>query len=158
MSYRTSQSTYPYFCINNNTTTTNLLDTILASNTTFFNNDAGSGAGTYSNGKYTAPVKGLYYIEVILNCVNQSAANDDSGEWGIAFKQNSTDSVESTRHVTDNPGDRSTQDVEYVTRFSTILQLNAGGYVRVYSSGFTEFETYLSYRNYFMGYLIAEFI
>ncbi len=157
MSYKQSQSTYPYFSVTNSTSTSNPLDTLLASSTTFFNTDVNSGAGTYSNGKYTAPVKGLYYIEVILNCVNQSGSTDDSGEWGVAFKQNSTDSTESTRYITDNPGSRSTQDIEYVTRFSTILQLNVNGYVRVYSSGFSDAEMYLSYRNYFTGYLIAAF-
>jgi hypothetical protein len=156
MSYKQTITNFPHFCVTNNTSITNHLNSILASGTTFFNTHLEQTTTNYANGKYTAPVKGLYYIEISLCCVNNSGTGDDTGEWGVAFKVNSTD-TEITRSINDNPENYSTLNVEYNTRFSTIVRLNVGGYVRVYATDFTDAQIYTANRNYFMGYLVAAF-
>lgn len=158
MSYKQTISSFPHFCVTNNASSTDTLNTILGSGTTFFDTHLEQSTDKYTTGKYTAPVKGLYCIEIILSCLNNSNPGDDSGEWGVAFKVNSTDSIETIRSINDNPGNYSTTTNEYNTRFSTIVRLNVGGYVRTYANGFNNgAEIYSAKRNYFMGYLVAAF-
>ena len=161
MSYRQKKSQYPYFCVRNSaerTDTNGILDTLLAENTEFFDQDVESGAASgYETGKYTAPVRGLYYVSIILCCRNNGTAGDDDGTFGFAFKRAAADSSETLRTTIDNPGNISTTNREYISNFSTIVQLDAGGYVRVYADGFSDAQTYMAQASYFMGHLITAF-
>jgi hypothetical protein len=160
-SYRQLQSTYPYFCQSG---PSNNLDTSIndiATSTTFWNGGTNLERGSASvttntvNGLvFTAPVKGLYYFKIILNCLNQSATGNNDGTWGFTITKGSTPS---NRSITDNPGNISTTTTQYNTQFSTIVFLNSADTVKMYSSGLTDTETYLANKCFFMGYLIAGF-
>lgn len=155
MSYKQSQSAYPYFLYSGGGTGTTNITAALANNTTFFNtNTLESGTTGFTNGTFTAPMKGLYFFRIVLNCINNNSAADDSGTWGFRITRSGTPE---NRIITDNPGNKSTANVEYVTQFSTIAYLNAGDTVRGYSIDFADVEIYLTNQNYFMGYLIAAF-
>ncbi len=161
MSYLQKQSQYPYFCVRNSAAVTDgVLNTMFTADVTpnFFDQAVEPGAASgYAAGKYTAPVKGLYYVSIILCCKNNGAAGADDGKFGFAFKRAAADTVETIRTTIDNPGNISTTNREYISNFSTIVQLDAGGYVRVYAIDFGDAQTYMLQASYFMGHLITAF-
>ena len=159
MSYKQKQSTYPYFCITNSARVEDgVLAGLLGADTTFFDTSLETGgASGFDKGKYTAPVKGLYYVSIILCCRNNGTPGNDDGYFGFAFKRAITDSAETFRTTTDNPGNISTTTREYISTFSTIVRLDANGYIRVYSSEFENAQDYMANSSYFMGHLITAF-
>ena len=162
-SYRQSQSTYPYFCQSGPSSNTDTNITSISTSSTFWNGgtnlERGSASVTTntSNGLvFTAPVEGLYYFEIILNCLNNSATGDDSGTWGITITRASP-LTNSDRYIIDNPSNIATTGTEYNTQFSTNVYLNASDTVKMYGTQFTNLETYLANKCFFMGYLVAGF-
>ena len=160
-SYRQPENTYPYFCQRgpSSDTTTNI-NGISTSSTFWANGNLERGLQSsisLTNGLvFTAPVKGLYYFKIILNCLNNGSINNDSGSWGITITRASPLN-NSERYITDNPGNIATTTTEYNTQFSTIAFLNEGDTVKMGATDFVDLETYLANRCYFMGYLIAGF-
>jgi hypothetical protein len=162
-SYKQLKTTYPYFCQSGPGTNQDVSMSTIATSPTFWNNgtnlERGSACITTntSNGLlFTAPVSGLYYFEIILNCVNEDAANPNSGQWGITITRASPLS-NSTRSISDNPENISTTAIEYNTQFSTIAYLNANDTVKMYSATFNAVQRYLANSCFFMGYLVAGF-
>lgn len=159
-SYRQPEDTYPYFCQRgpSSDTTTNING--IATSSTFWANgnlEKGSSSVSLTNGLvFTAPVKGLYYFKIILNCLNNGTINNDSGSWGFTITRASP-LTDSDRYITDNPGNIATTTTEYNTQFSTIAFLNENDTVKMIGADFADLETYLANRCYFMGYLIAGF-
>ena len=160
-SYNQLQSTYPYFCQSGPSANTDTNINGISTSSTFWNGGTNLERGSASvttntaNGLvFTAPVKGLYYFKIILNCINNSSTGDDSGTWGFTITKSGTST---DRYITDDPGNIATTATEYNTQFSTIAFLNVNDTVKMYGTQFTDTETYLSNRCFFIGYLIAGF-
>lgn len=161
-SYRQLQSTYAYFCQTGPPNDVDISLGAISTSSTFWNGVSANLERGFScittntaNGLvFTAPVKGLYYFKIILNCINQSATGTDNANWGITVTKGSTST---NRFITDNPDNMATQSVEYNTQFSTIAYLSANDTVKMYGTGSSSVERWLANRCYFMGYLIAGF-
>ena len=160
-SYRQPKNTYPYFCQSGPSSNTSISINNISTSSTFWNDGTNLERGSESvttntaNGLvFTAPVKGLYYFKIILNCLNNGSTGDDSGMWGFTITKSGTSS---DRYITDDPGNIATTATEYNTQFSTIAFLNANDTVKMYGTQFNDAETYLANRCFFMGYLIAGF-
>jgi hypothetical protein len=160
-SYKQSQTTYPYFCQSGPGSNTDISMNNIATSPTFWNNGTNLEKGSdcittnTANGLlFTAPVKGLYYFKIILNCLNQSNPGDDSGDWGFIITKSGSSTI---RKIADNPEFFATTVTEYNTQFSTIAYLNANDTVKMYGSGFVSPQTYLANSCFFMGYLVAGF-
>ena len=161
--YKQSQTSYPYFCQSGPGTNQDVIMNTIATSPTFWNDGTNLERGSQcittntSNGLvFTAPVSGLYFFEIILNCINEDGENSNSGEWGIIVTRASPLSS-STRYLKDNQEYYSTTTREYNTQFSTIAHLNANDTVRMYSATFSSAQRYLANSCFFMGYLIAGF-
>ena len=159
-SYKQLQSTYPYFCQSGPSSNTSISINNISTSSTFWNDgtnlERGSASVSLANGLvFTAPVKGLYYFEIILNCLSGSLS-DDSGMWGITITRASP-LTNSDRYIIDNPSNIATITTEYNTQFSTNVYLNANDTVKMYGTQFTNQQVYLANRCFFMGYLVAGF-
>ena len=161
-SYKQLQSTYPYFCQSGPSSNTSISINNISTSSTFWNDGTNLERGSASvttntaNGLvFTAPVKGLYYFEIILNCLSASLS-DDSGTWGITITRASP-LTNSDRYIIDNPSNIATITTEYNTQFSTNVYLNANDTVKMYGTQFTNQQVYLANRCFFMGYLVAGF-
>lgn len=155
MSYIQPKTTYPYFSYSGGKTTLASINVALDISSNFFETKLEEGSTDLSLCRFTAPTKGLYYFEILFNCRNNTGSGDDTGQWGFAIKKGSNPEI--FRFVTDNPEYFSTDGTEYNTRFSTIVYLNAGDYVRGVVNGFSAGQFYLVGQNYFSGYLISAF-
>jgi hypothetical protein len=164
-SYKQSQTTYPYFCQSGPGSNTDISMNAIAISPTFWNNGTNLEKGSdcittnTANGLlFTAPVSGLYYFEIILNCLNNSSTySDDSGKWGITITRASP-LTNSTRSISDNPENIATDGTEYNTQFSTTVYLNQNDTVKMYSAVFTTpVQRYLANSCFFMGYLVGGF-
>jgi hypothetical protein len=162
-SYRQLESTYPYFCQSGpaagSGTSQDFSMNTIATSPTFWNNGTNLERGSEcittntANGLlFTAPVNGLYYFKIILNCINQSGAGDDSGDWGFTITKSGT---ATNRYITDNPEYFSATDTEYNTKFSTIAYLAKDDTVKMYSARFVNAQTYIANSCFFIGYLVA---
>ena len=160
-SYTQLQTSYPYFCQSGPSADTETKISSISTSSTFWNGGTNLERGSASvttnttNGLvFTAPVKGLYYFKIILNCLNNGATGDDSGSWGFTITKSGTST---NRYIIDNPSNIATTATEYNTQFSTNVYLNANDTVKMYGTQFANEEKYLANRCFFMGYLIAGF-
>ena len=130
----------------------------------FPNVDISGGIGGYSTTthRYTVPVKGLYHFNIVLNIINNNAVATNE-TYNLGFNINNG---EKTYVRKDSPEAWSTDEIEHVFDYSTILLLNANDTINVMITGNSSRQDIkaintslpgMQLSSYFEGYLISQF-